>query len=286
MDATPPRLLLDGLGLPESPRWRDGRLVFSDVWCGEVVALDLQGRRTTLATVPQRPSGLGWLPDGRLLVVSMLDRQLLVQEADGSLRVAADLSPCAGELANDMVVDAHGRAYIGGFLAGAGDTPAARRDSAPGANLMLVDFSAGGAPVTSVAATGLRIPNGMAITPDGATLIVAETSAQRLTAFSIAADGTLCARRTWATLDCYPDGICLDADGCVWVASNTPPGFQRVAEGGAVHARVDSGDSAGFACMLAGDTLFLLEAPYPTTITARAGRIRTVRAPCDGAGLP
>ena len=290
VDAMAPRLLLGGLGLPESPRWADGRLFFSDVWCGEVVALDLAGQRETIARVPNRPSGLGWLPDGRLLVVSMLDRQLLVLEADGQLRLAADLRPYAGELANDMLVDRHGRAYVGGFVAGAGSNNTERRDNAPGANLLLVDFSQdSAAPVISVAATDLRIPNGLAISADGATLLVAETAAKRLTAFTIAADGALSARRTWADLELYPDGICLDAGGCAWVASNTPPCFQRVAEGGAVLRRIDTGDIAGFACVLGGtarDTLFLLEAPYPSANTDRAGRIRVLRADVAGAGLP
>ena len=290
VDATAARLLLDGLGLPESPRWANDRLFFADVWCGEVVAVDLSGQRETIAKVPNRPSGLGWLPDGRMLVVSMLDRQLLLQQADGSLRVAADLSPYAGDLANDMVVDRHGRAYIGGFVAGTGKDNAERRDNAPGANLILVDFSiTPNTPTVRVAAAGLRIPNGLAISADGSTLIVAETAGKRLTAYTIDADGALSAPRLWATLELYPDGICLDAAGCVWVASNTPACFQRVAEGGAVLQRIAPDGHAGFACVLGGvrrDTLFLLEAPYPTTPAERAGRIRTLLVDVAGAGLP
>jgi sugar lactone lactonase YvrE len=269
--------LLQGLGLPEAPRWRNGRLYFSDVWAGEVMAVDLQGRCTTIARVPERPNGIGWLPDGRLLIVSTRDRQLLLHDGH-ELTVAADLKPYTHDLCNDMVVDGAGRAYVGDFRVAPGADAAARLANAAGANVVMVDFSAAVArPVVRVVAENLLIPNGMAITPDGATLLVAETGARRISAFRRATDGTLSERRVWAQLDIAPDGICLDAAGRLWVATPFAPScLQRVAAGGRVLQQIDAGANAVFACCLGGRDermLFRAEASMPTQPTDRLGRI-------------
>jgi sugar lactone lactonase YvrE len=277
-----PRLLLDGLIFPEGPRWHDGRLFFSDMHAEEVIAVDLDGKRETVVRVPQQPSGLGWLPDGRLLVVSMRDRKLMRLDPEGLVEVA-NVGQIATWHANDMVVDAGGRAYIGNFgfdLYGGG--------TAGPASLALV------LPDGTVqrAATELMFPNGMVITPDGKTLVVGESFAGRLTAFDIASDGSLSGRRVWAELGAPPDGICLDAEGCIWVAVPLIPGhFLRVAPGGEVKERIDSGEHGAFACMLGGPegkTLFMLEATEsnPAHTVTGGGRIRLVEVDVPHAGRP
>lgn len=279
-----PRVLLDGLVFPEGPRWHEGRLWFSDMHAYEVVAVDLEGRRETIVEVPNQPSGLGWLPDGRLLVVSMTDRKLLRLDP-GGLAVHADLSDLAPFHCNDMVVDAQGRAYVGnfGFNTFAGEEPRAT---------CLIMVSPDGE--ARVVADGLLFPNGTVITPDGGTLIVAESRGRRLTAFAVSPDGLLSNPRVWAQLDVPPDGICLDAEGCIWVAVPTNPGgFIRVTEGGEIKERIDLADRGGFACMLGGAdrrTLFLLEAftSRPDAMRERRGngRIRVVEVDVPGTGLP
>lgn len=279
---TGPAVLLDGLHFPEGPRWHEGRLWFSDFYAHEVVAVDPQGRRESMVTVPEQPSGLGWLPDGRLLVVSMKDRRVMRLDPDG-LKVHADLSGLAAFNCNDMVVDADGRAYVGnfGFNHYIGETP-------KGAALVRVDPDG----TASVAADGLMFPNGTVITPDGGTLIIGETRAGRLTAFDRAADGTLSNRRVWADLGTnVPDGICLDAEGAVWVADPRNNVVLRVREGGAVTDRVPTGDLGAFACMLGGDdrrTLYVCTAKMsgPRAAEIRSGRIEFVRVDVPGAGLP
>jgi len=278
-----PTLLLDGLVFAEGPRWHDGRLWFSDMHAHEVVAVDERGARETVAEVPGCPSGLGWLPDGRLLVVSMEDRRLLRTE-DGRLTEHADLSHLAPFHCNDMVVDARGNAFVGNFGFDLHRSEKAR-------NTCLIHVAADGR--ARVAAEDLSFPNGMVVTPDGRTLIVAESFGRRLTAFDLAPDGTITNRRLWAALDFYPDGIALDAEGCIWAASPIAPGsFRRVAHGGAVLQQIDVADRAAFACALGGAdrrTLFLLEAsqasPHANLRRGNA-RIRTVRVDTAGAGLP
>ena len=275
--------LLDNLVFPEGPRWRDGRLWFSDMHAQEVVAVTPDGEREVVARVPNNPSGLGWLPDGRLLVVSMEDRRLLRREADGSLAEHADLSALATGRCNDMIVDAAGRAYVGHF-----GFDLHKKARFAEASLLAVAPDGG----ATVAASPLRFPNGAVITPDGGTLVVAETFGRRLTAFDIGDDGALSNRRVWAELGVPPDGICLDAEGCIWVAVPRPGGFLRVAEGGDVRARVDLEGWGGYACMLGGEagrTLFLLEAltATPEEMAGRGnGRIRTMEVDASRAGLP
>jgi sugar lactone lactonase YvrE len=280
---TPPRLLLDGLVFPEGPRWHDGRLWFSDMHAHEMVAADEHGRRETIAVLEHSPSGLGWLPDGRLLVVSMEDRRLLRME-DGRLVEHADLSRLAPFHLNDMVVDARGNAYVGNFgfdLHGG----ARARDTC----LLLVTPDGR----ASVVAEPVSFPNGAVVTPDGGTLILAESFAQRLTAFDVRRDGTLANRRVWARLEVHPDGIALDEAGRVWVANPMAPGgFLRVAEGGRIEDRIDLDEHGGFACALGGGdrkSLFLLEAvdSSPNVNPQRGnGWIRVARVDVAGAGIP
>ncbi len=276
------KVLVDGLRFPEGPRWHDGRFWFSDMHSGQVIAVDLDGRCEVVVEVEGEPSGLGWLPDGRLLVVSMQDRRLLRLDPAGLTEVA-DLSALAGYHCNDMVVDAEGRAYVGnfGFNLHAGDSPSA-------ANLILV-YPDGR---SAIAAADLRFPNGAVITPDGRTLIVGESFGGCLTAFDVAEDGTLSGRREWAKLEgAVPDGICLDAEGAIWVASPVAKGgLLRVREGGEVTDRI-AVEHEAFACMLGGSerrTLFICTAPdsHPEKTGDRRGRIETIEVDVAGAGLP
>jgi sugar lactone lactonase YvrE len=296
------RVVADGLVFGEGPRWHDGRLWFSDMHAGTVCVLrdgteEPSGTRPdsssgraggtseveAVCEVPGKPSGLGWLPDGRLLVVSMTDRRVLRREADGSLVTHADLSGLVGFDCNDMVVDQRGNAYVGhfGFSFHDGSPPAP-------ADVVLVrpDGSA------EVAATDLQFPNGSVVTPDGRTLIVAESLAGRLTAFTVGGDGSLTDRRVWADLrGGSPDGICLDADGAVWYADPQSARCVRVAEGGEVQASVDTGQAC-FACMLGGPdrrTLFLVVATFESleqVARDRSGKILAVDVDVAGAGWP
>jgi sugar lactone lactonase YvrE len=275
-------VLVDGLTFPEAPRWRDGKLWFSDFYSHRVLTVDLAGRLETVVEVPQRPSGLGWAPDGTLLVVSMLDRRLLRVES-GKPRVAADLSTLATGPCNDMVVDAVGRAYIGNFgfdrHRGEPERPACLARVDPDGRV-------------TRAADDLSFPNGTVVTPDGRTLIVAETLAHRLTAFDVAADGTLSGRRLFAALDgCFPDGICLDAEGAVWVADARSPRVIRVRADGRTDRTLVTGQRGAYACMLGGPerlTLFVLTntGSGPAMADKTDGRVEMYRVDVPGAGLP
>ena len=275
------QLVIDGLAFAEAPRWHDGKLWFSDMYAQSVHCLDTDGTLSTVAEVPGRPSGLGWLPDGRLLVVSMAQRKLLRLEPQGLVE-HADLSQLAGFDCNDMVVDRHGRAYVGnlGFdvFGGAAMQPAALVMVTPDGRARTV-------------ADGLLFPNGAVITPDGKTLIIAETFGYCLTAFDVAADGSLGRRRSWAELgDVMPDGICLDAEGAIWAGSPLTSEFLRIREGGAVTDRIACTQPA-IACALGGAdsrTLYLVSGPTTRpeeALAARAGRIESIRVPIAGAGL-
>lgn len=276
-------VVVDGLTFPEAPRWHDGRLWFSDFYSHRVLTVDISGYMDIVAEVTGRPSGLGWRPDGTLLIVSMLDRTLL--RLDGkALSVVADLSALASAPCNDMVVDAAGRAYVGNFGYD-------RHKGEPMRATCLVRVDPDG--TVTRAADDLLFPNGTVITPDGRTMIVAETQGHRLTAFDIAADGTLSNRRVFAQLEerCFPDGICLDADGAVWVADARNPRVLRVLDGGEIAHTVTTGDRPAFACMLGGDdrrTLFVLtnSGSGPAMADKRDGRIEAVRVDVPGAGLP
>ena len=276
-----PRPLFDGGAFLEGPRWRDGKLWFSDMHDRRVMTVDMAGRVETVAEVPGRPSGLGWLPDGRALVVSMTDRRVLRLDATGLVE-HADLSGFAPHECNDMTVDTRGRAYVGHFgfdhFGHAEARPASLLLAAPNGDVRVV-------------ADDLEFPNGTAITEDGRTLIVGESYGRRLTAFDIDNDGSLGGRRVWADIGMAPDGICLDAQGCVWVASPTERAAVRFREGGEVTGRIDVGRKA-IACMLGGEdrrTLFILtsETTEPSrAVEKRSARIEAVRVDVPGAGLP
>lgn len=276
------QVLLEGLTFPEGPRWHADRLVFSDFYSHEVLAVDLEGRAETVCTVPGQPSGLGWLPDGRLLVVSMLDRRLLRRDPEG-LMEHADLSELAPSHCNDMVVDGEGRAWVGnfGFDRHAGEEPR---------TTCLVRVGPHGE--AQIVAQDVFFPNGSVITPDGKTLIVAESWGRRLTAWDIEDSGGLADRRVWADLgESVPDGICLDAEGAVWSADPRNNEVVRVREGGELLDRISTGERGAYACMLGGEdrrTLFVCTntTSGPEAAEARQGRIEHVRVEVAGAGWP
>jgi len=285
-------LLVDGLHFGEGPRWHQGKLWFSDFYDHAVKTVDLDGTVRTKLTVAGQPSGLGWMPDGRMLVVSMTDRLLLRLEHE-ALVVHADLSEIATFHCNDMVVDAQGRAYVGNFgfdleaAVTSGDF-AAQLAAYEGAAVTRVDPDGS----THVAATGLRFPNGSVIAPDGRTMIVAESLGRRLTAFDVALDGTLSNQREWAGLGAYiPDGICLDTEGAIWFADASGPRCLRVAEGGEVLEVIET-EQPCYACMLGGHdgrTLFMITAAssHPAQAsTTRTGKILTARVAAGHAGRP
>lgn len=277
---------VEGLFFGEGPRWHEERLWYSDFYDAAVFSVGEDGARRREHDVPGRPSGLGWLPDGRLLVVSMHDRCLLRQEG-GRLVHHAGLGPWASGLANDMVVDARGGAYVGSF---GFDLDGFFEGTVPPATTSLVRVDPDGA--TREAAADLHFPNGAVLSPDGRTLVLAETFASRLTAFDVAADGSLANRRRWASLGgCAPDGICLDAEGCIWVANALGAECLRVGEGGEVLERVVTSQTA-FACALGGQdrrTLYACTAPTSqSTVASRArhGRIERAAVGVPGAGRP
>jgi sugar lactone lactonase YvrE len=274
-------LLAGDIAFGESPRWHDGRIWLSDWAAQEILAVDLDGKREVMARVASFPFCFDRLPDGTLVVVSAADRALLRQEPGGALTPYADLSTVAAGPWNEIVVDGRGNAYVNeiGF-----DFPGG--EFAPG-RVALVTPDGEVRQVTG----DLAFPNGMAVTPDGSTLIVAESYAARLTAFDIGADGGLSGRRVWADLGegAAPDGICLDAEGAVWFAEVPGRRCVRVAEGGEVLA-THRADRGCFACMLGGPegtTLFVVAAAWPPPEDGgRTGRVLTVEAPAPAAGWP
>lgn len=275
-----PTILYDGFSFIEGPRWHDGALWFSDMHDDSVWRAAPGKAPQKMADVPGYPSGLGWLPDGSLLVVSMMDKQVLRQESGGVPGPFADLSGIAARRINDMVVSATGHAWVGnfGFDFDTGEAPA------PAA---LAGISPDGK--VTKAADGLLFPNGMVITPDGKTLIVAETFGAKLTAFDIGSDNTLSNKRDWAALPegAVPDGICLDAEGAVWAASPTTGTCLRLKEGGEVLETITTGRQT-IACALGGAdgrTLHLSTAETTDREKCRAvrsARIETVQVKVPG----
>ena len=281
-----PEVVVDGLAFGEGPRWHQDRLWFSDMHGHAVKTYTpATGELEVAVDIDGSPSGLGWDANGHLLVVSMGDRKLLRFDGD-ALSEVADLSEHTDHQINDMVVSADGTAYIGsfGFDLHAGETP---RTTV----MLAVDVASG---AHRVAADELRFPNGMVITPDGSTLIVGESFGACLTAFTIEANGDLSNRREWAALTggVMPDGICLDAEGCVWVSSPGSREFVRVREGGEQVTRVSSGGQLAIACMLGDEdrrTLYMLTSKGLDPVKAaelRTGRLERVRVDVPGAGLP
>lgn len=286
-------VLADGLSFGEGPRWRDGRLWFSDFYDHAVKSVSPAGDVRVEFTLDDQPSGLGWTPDGDLLVVSMTRRLVLRRGPDGRIRTHADLSGIATWHCNDMAVDRLGRAYVGNFgfdldaEMAARDFESVMADHVT-ARLALVDVDGS---VRSVAAD-MHFPNGTVITPDERTLIIGETFGARLTAFDIAADGSLSNRREWASVSPrLPDGICLDAEGAVWMANPTAPECVRIAEGGAVMDVIETALPC-YACMLGGEdgrTLFMLTSrpARPEEADGKPrGQIETARADVPHAGRP
>ena len=275
-------ILLDGLSFPESPRWHDDRLWVSDWGANEVIAVDLEGQTEVVARVPSFPMCIDHLPDGRLLIVSSSDRRLLRQEPDGTLVTHADLSGLEDHPWNDIVVDGRGNAYVNniGF-----DFPDG--EVRPGIVALVTPDGA-----ARQVADDVAFPNGMAVTPDNSTLIVAESYGKQLSAFDIAADGSLANRRIWAKVDDHPDGICLDAEGAIWYGDVGNRHCVRVREGGEVLQTIHL-DRGCFACMLGGPdrrTLFLVVnewgGPEDMAAGGPAGRVLTAEAPAPGAGWP
>ena len=275
-------LLLDGLSFPESPRWHDDRLWVSDWGAGEVIAVDLEGRKEVVARLQSFPMCIDHLPDGRLLIVSSSDGRLLRREPDGSLVTHADLSGLEDHPWNDIVVDGRGNAYVNniGF-----DFPDG--EVRPGIVALITPDG-----VARQVADDVAFPNGMVVTPDNSTLIVAESYGKQLSAFDIAADGSLANRRIWAKVDDHPDGICLDAEGAIWYGDVGNKHCVRVREGGEVLQTIRL-DRGCFACILGGPgrgTLFLVANEWggPDAMAARerAGRVLTAQAPAPGAGWP
>jgi sugar lactone lactonase YvrE len=284
-----PEPFLHGLYFGECPRWHEGRLWFSDFFAGAVFSAGPAGDRRTEVEVPGESAGLGWLPDGRLLIVNRQERSLWRVEPDGSLVTHGVLTPWATWHGNDMVVSADGRAYCGNFGFDLDALFDGDRSVQPAPTSMIRVDPDGS---SHQAADDLQFPNGTVITPDGGTLIVAESMGFRLTAFDVAPDGTLGNRRVWAALEgVAPDGICLDAEGCIWVANALGSGCVRVAEGGEVVERVTTSQPC-FACMLGGDdrrTLYMVTAPSSAASQRRGeleGGIEQVRVDVPGAGLP
>jgi sugar lactone lactonase YvrE len=293
--------LLEGGSFFEGPRWHDGRWWVSDFYRHVVLTVDPDGTASEVMTVEAQPSGLGWMPDGSLLVVSMRDRRVLRRTPDGEVALHADIAGLCGGHANDMVVDAHGRAYVGnfGFDLMSGQDPAA-------ANLVRVDPDG----TAGVAAEDLLFPNGSVITPDGRTLIVGETAGARYTAFTIGDDGSLSDRRVWAQiapeppqggplgemlaqLKFGPDGCALDAEEHIWSADAMGARAARVAPGGEIVDEVRAPEGLGvFACMLGGDdgrTLLLCCAPdfaEHERSAAREAVLLTTTVAVPHAGLP
>ncbi len=291
-------VLTSGHTFLEGLRWHEGRLWLSDFYTHRVLAVSLDGAVEPIAEVPQQPSGLGWLPDGRLLIVSMRDRKLLRRETDGSLAVHADLSAVATGHGNDMVVDRQGRAYVGNFgfdlMAGA---------PMQTASLARVDPDGS----VTVVAEGLFFPNGSAITPDGKTLVVGETLGNRISAFDLSDDGSLGPRRDWALFGSQPagtdlaqimgnarvapDGCAQDAEGALWVADAIGNRVLRVMPGGRIDEEIACGTGI-YAAALGGPrgtTLFLAAAPSFDEAERRAsrlGHILTTEVEVPHAGLP
>jgi sugar lactone lactonase YvrE len=293
----PPRTIsattvIDGLHFAEGPRWHDGALYFSDMHAHRVIRMTEDGTTEIVAEIPDdEPSGLGWLPDGRLLVVAMETQTVRRVEPDGSVVVHADLSAKARGSLNDMIVAADGTAYVGDMGSHIQDASSVRLS---GQTFKITPDGS-----WSCAADDLEAPNGHILTDDGRTLIVAESGAARLTAFDVDADGELGNRRVFASLvalkDGYPavaDGICLDEEGAVWYADPLGGGVCRVLSTGEVTDQVRFDDVIPAACVLGGadrKTLYICVAAdwkRDVVTRSRTGRIDACQVTVPGAGRP
>jgi sugar lactone lactonase YvrE len=269
-------VLLDGLAFPECPRWRDGRLWFSDVHARRVLSVDLDGTAEVVLELDDRPTGLGFLPDGSLLVASA-DRRLILRVRNGAASVHADLSTLPVEWLNDMVVTPAGRAYVDAIAHvedPGGDEPVDR--------IVVVEPDGR----WRVAADRALRPNGIAVAPDGRTLLHASTRRRKVVEWSIAADGRLSDPRVWAETGRWtPDGLCLDAEGAVWIGGLSKQHFVRMRRGGEVDRTIEVPGRWATACMLGGDdrrTLFMATADPD----AGHGFIEIAETAVAGAGSP
>ena len=283
--------LMKGLTFGEGPRWHENKFYFSDFYSHKVYSLDLSGKHEVIVEIPNQPSGLGWTPDGTMLIVSMKDRKLMSFK-DGQLKERADLTEFSGFHCNDMVVDIDGNAFIGNFGFNTYDG-----EEIKPTNLILV--KPGEEPV--LAADNLFFPNGTVITPDNKTLIVGETYAARLTAFDKSEDGSLSNRRIWADLKVnaeegtvpLPDRMCIDEEGAIWVASPSTAEVIRVHEGGMISERIPVQTNA-FACMLGGEdrrTLFICTSngsgvDPEAALREKSGKIEITQVDVPGCGKP
>ena len=274
-------ILLTGLAFGEGPRWRDGYLWFSDFYRHGIFRVDENGTEELVLEVPTQPSGLGWLPDGNLLFVSMLDQCLKKLDSDGQVSVHADLAHIAGGPCNDMVVASDGTAYVGNFGFGEGEDFSQ-------ATLAIVDADG----TARRGPDGLDFPNGTVINPEGNRLVIAESYGRRLLLFDIEDDGSLTNRRSFADLGTrVPDGICLDVEGGVWVGDPANHSVFRVVEGGEITHHIDL-ELNCYACALGGEdrrTLYLVTAPNSGRGGAadrREGRVERIRVDTPGTGSP
>ncbi|TPL52141.1 SMP-30/gluconolactonase/LRE family protein [Mesorhizobium sp. B2-4-4] len=278
------KIIAKGLAFGESPRWHEGRLWLCNWGTGEIVAVSDEGKSRVMLTVPAvLPYSIDWLPDGRLLVISGREGLLLRQEVDGRLVTHADLRDLSKSPWNEIVVDGRGNIYVNG----GGPAPAPGQHFGPGTIVLITPDG-----TARQVAENIAFANGMAVTPDNRKLIIAESHSNRLTAFDIAADGTLANRRVWADLDGYPDGICLDAEGTVWYADVPNKRCAQVREGGELLQTVTA-DRGCFACMLGGvdgRTLFITAAEWRgfdhMSSDARTGQVLGVAVSSPGAGWP
>ena len=287
-DSLEPRMLLDGLGIPESPRWHDGRLWFSNWGPDEIVAVDLNGNSEVMGHGADGAGwAVNWLPDDRMLITGS---ELTRVEPDGSRVVHADLGELSPYGWSEITVDGRGNAYVNSINFDFADFESVLASGRAPGKIALVTPDGG----VQEVADEIAFPNGMVVTPDNRTLIVAESFAARLTAFDIADDGTLSNRRVWAD-GVGPDGICLDAEGCIWSSSSSmTTDCARIGQGGQVLERIEL-DRSCFATMLGGPdrrTLFLLTAEWrgtegvEATVAARTGQVLAVDAPAPGVGWP
>jgi len=281
--ALKPELLIDGLTFPECGRWHESKLWFSDVDEGRIKTLDLEGRCDTVVEIPGFAAGLGWAPNGDLLVVGASEHKVFRWDGSG-LSEYADLGGLGQTFFNDMVARGNGDVYVGtishDLLSDAEPTPA---------SIALVQSDG----TSRLVADGLALPNGMVITPDGRTLICGETLGARYTAFDIEEDGTLSNARLWAQVPGEtPDGCCIDADGGIWFASFASRSVVRVLPGGELTDRIPVVDTNPYGCMLGGAdrrTLFIMCADTherPKTLELKSGRIFATEVETAGTGLP
>lgn len=290
------RTLTEGLYFGEAPRWHDGRLWFSDFYASRVASLSLAGDVRIELELEGRPSGLGWMPDGSLLVVRMELCEVWRRWPDGQFERHADLTDHSAHLCNDMVVDRQGRAWVGNF---GFDLDAELRERGPESVIanhpttVLALVRPDGSVCDAAPGERFSFPNGMVITPDGQTLILGETLGGCLTALDIAANGTLSNRRQWSqTWPAIPDGICLDNEGAVWIANPLAPECLRIGEGGVALEVIETGHLPCYACMLGGPEgrhLFMLVAPSSNAIEAAKaplGKVLVAEVDAGRAGWP